>query len=71
MKDPEQMRVGLQEGIFRTIDKETDGALDHDTAIWFKAEALIESIIDELFGEEKEEDEMEELCADMDQFAEE
>lgn len=71
MKSKEEIRVGLEEGIARVINAETEGAVDYDTIVWLQFEALIDSIVEALFGEEKEEDEMEKLYADMDQFAEE
>ena len=68
MKDLEGMKTGLTEGIFRVIDRETEGALDYETHVWQQAEALVNLITSTLFDEGTEHDDIEELYADMDQF---
>lgn len=72
MKSPEQMKTGLTEGIFRVIEKETEGAIEFDRNVWEFATRLVDTVVSAVFGEEDDNEEgMEELCPDMDLFAEE
>lgn len=65
---PEELTTTLQEGVYRTITKATDGLLDHNISIWHQVDDLVDAIVNEIFQEETDEEAIEELYADMDQF---
>lgn len=68
MKDPEQIRMTLEEGIYQTINQTTEGLLKYNQTIWVQVNELVELVLEELLGREETE-EAEELYADMDQFS--
>ena len=71
MKTPENLKAALQEKIFRAISQETEGLLNYEQRIWEQVDALIDDIVNTVFGDEEDDEKIEELCADMDQFAKE
>ena len=70
MKSPEEIKAGLEDGFSQVISRETEGMFELEH-FFDESEALINSILDYLFGKEEDVDEMEELHPDMDFFTEE